>query len=96
MPNEQIPKDLQSGFVNAWKPVTEAYQRIELPSVDQVLQFSAEGKAAVPVKRLTTPKLPLAIAIFGWFYMVRAAVYIVFVFVLLSQPDSGFASVLVQ
>ncbi|HVU48767.1 MAG TPA: hypothetical protein VHD85_21750 [Terracidiphilus sp.] len=97
MSNEQPPEGLPPGFVNTWKPITDAYQQVEAPSIDQVLQPPpVEGKPAVPVRQRITPKLPLAIAILGWFYMARAVIYLVFALILFSQPDSGFAGTLIQ
>jgi len=97
MSDQLIPEQTPSNFVNAWKPVTDAYQNTAAPSVDQVLQPPpAETRPTPPVKQRVVPRLPLAIAIFGWLYIVRAAIYIVFALVLFSQPDSGFAGTLVQ
>ncbi len=97
MSNEQLPEEKPSGFVNAWKPVTEAYQDTDAPSIDRPVQPPPqENKPVAPVKERITPKLPLAIAIFGWLYMVRAVAYIVFALVLFSQPASGFASMLMD
>jgi len=97
MSSAPIPENQPSEFVNTWKPVTEAYQDAEAPTLNQPVQpLPTVEKPVTPVKKRVTDGLPLSLVIFGWFYMVRAAVYLVFAFILFSQPDSGFGAMLVQ
>jgi hypothetical protein len=97
MSNEQRPEGAIGDFVNAWKPVTDAYQDTDAPPVDQpITPPPAVIKPVAQVKKRKVDKVPIAITCLGWFYMIRAAVFLICARVVSSNPDSGLAVVLTQ
>ncbi|HEX4031165.1 MAG TPA: hypothetical protein VHX20_12425 [Terracidiphilus sp.] len=82
-------------FVNTWKPVTDEYQHTDVPSLDAPMPPPAAKAPAAPVKERQRPKLPIAIACLAWFYLIRAAVYLVFAMILSAQPGSELGVLLI-
>jgi hypothetical protein len=78
--------------VNHWQPVTLEYQQ-ELPLFNQerLPRRRRAGQAAESAPR----DLPTGITCVSWFYILAAGIYFVFGSVLLSDPASNLASLLI-
>ena len=79
--------------VNHWRPVTTEYQQ-EPPAI--ALDPSSFGQRAMwAAKESSAAPLPAGITCVAWFYVLAAGVYFVFGSILLADPSSDLAALVV-